>query len=136
MSGKKHVRDSSFIKRYTFVRARGQAALCAPIPVCRRSYEIKLALSQTFCKHERRMEPYQNQSHCGALVLTMFKTQSLPPPLTSSGVHSGCQVSILGVKRPKREVHHSPPFIAEVKNGWVCTSTTDTHGVHKENFTI
>ena len=138
MSGRKHVTASSFIKCYTLARARarGQAALCAPIPACRRTYEINLAQSKIFCKRERRMEPYQNQPLCGDLVLTMFKIQSLLPPLTCSGVHSGCQGSILGVKRPKLEVNHSPPFIAEVKNGWRFTSTTATHGVHKENLTF
>jgi len=28
-----------------------------------------------------------------------------------------------GGKRPRREVGHSPPSVAEVKNKWSCTST-------------
>jgi hypothetical protein len=37
----------------------------------------------------------------------------------------------LGVKRPGREAHHSPPFSAEVKNAWSYTSTSPIrlHGV-------
>ena len=59
MSGRKHVIASIFTKFYTLARERprSQAAFCAPIPACRRSYEIKLALSQIFCKHEKRREP-------------------------------------------------------------------------------
>jgi len=37
----------------------------------------------------------------------------------------------LEVKRPEREVDHSPPFSAEVKNAWKYTSTAliSLHGV-------
>jgi len=28
-----------------------------------------------------------------------------------------------GIKRPGRDIDHSPPFIAEIKNWWSCTST-------------
>jgi hypothetical protein len=56
----------------------------------------------------------------------------LPSPL-----FSGYQGSFLRVKRPDRDVEHSLPCSAEVKNGWRCTSTppTSLHGVDMDNFT-
>jgi len=45
-----------------------------------------------------------------------------------------------GAKRPGREVDHSPPSSAEVKNAWSYTSTPSRlHDVvlkHKDNFTF
>jgi hypothetical protein len=44
--------------------------------------------------------------------------------------------------RPGREVDHSPPFCAEVKNAWICTSTPQYVLMawclvkHKDNFTF
>jgi hypothetical protein len=35
----------------------------------------------------------------------------------------GTRVSFSGVKRPEREIDHSPPSSAEVKNAWSYTST-------------
>jgi hypothetical protein len=35
---------------------------------------------------------------------------------TGSGVNSACYT--MGVKQPEREVDHSPPSSAEVKNAW------------------
>jgi len=31
-----------------------------------------------------------------------------------------------GVKRPQHEADNSPPFVAEVKNGWSCISLEET----------
>jgi hypothetical protein len=44
--------------------------------------------------------------------------------------------SFPGVKQQGREVNHSPPSSAEVKNEWSYTSTLPTclHGVDRENF--
>jgi hypothetical protein len=42
---------------------------------------------------------------------------------TDSGSHPSL---FLGVKRPGREADHSPPFRAEVKNAWRCTSASYT----------
>jgi hypothetical protein len=48
----------------------------------------------------------------------------------------------LGVKRPGREVDHSPPFSAEVKNAWNYNSTpqyvfmTWCFVKHRDNFTL
>jgi hypothetical protein len=56
----------------------------------------------------------------------LFSTSSRPalgtthPP--SHGVAGGGGLSP-GVKRLEREVEHSPPASAEVKNMWICTST-------------
>ena len=43
-----------------------------------------------------------------------------------------------GIKRREREVNHSPPSIAEVKNKWGGTSASPIclHGVDRENFTF
>jgi hypothetical protein len=48
----------------------------------------------------------------------------------------------LGVKRPKREADHSPPYSAEVKNVWSYTSTPQYAFMvrclvkHRDNFTF
>jgi hypothetical protein len=41
-----------------------------------------------------------------------------------------------GLKRPGRDSGHSPPFSAEVKNEWSCTSTLPVcpHVVGRDNF--
>jgi hypothetical protein len=51
-------------------------------------------------------------------------------------VFNGYQGSFPGVKRPGREVNHSPPSSAEVKNEWSYTSTPPIclHCVDRENF--
>ena len=43
-----------------------------------------------------------------------------------------------GVKRPGREVNHSPPSSVEVNNEWSSTSTTPVclHGIGREHFTF
>ena len=43
-----------------------------------------------------------------------------------------------GLKRPDREVHHSCPFSAVVKNEWSCTSTPAIclHGVTETTFCL
>jgi hypothetical protein len=43
------------------------------------------------------------------------------------------RVCILRVKWPRREVKHSPPSSAEVKNEWSCTFTF-THCLNRRNF--
>jgi hypothetical protein len=60
------------------------------------------------------------------------RLQGLPSHLLN-----GYRRSFPGVKRPRRNVHHSPPTSAEVKNAWSCTSTPPVylHGVDRENFT-
>jgi len=42
-----------------------------------------------------------------------------------------------GVKWPGCEDHHSPPCSVEVKNEWICTSTSPVclHGMQRDNFT-
>jgi hypothetical protein len=42
----------------------------------------------------------------------------------------------MGVKRPGREVYHSPPTSAEVKNGWSYTSLLPVclHGVDRNSL--
>lgn len=49
-----------------------------------------------------------------------------------------CPSSFQGVKRPDRDVDHSPSLSAEVKYEWSYTSTLqrDVHGVHRDNFTV
>jgi len=37
---------------------------------------------------------------------------------------SGYRVSVSRVRRPGSEVNHSPPCGAEVKNAWICTSSS------------
>ena len=43
-----------------------------------------------------------------------------------------------GVKWPGCEDHHSPPCSVEVKNEWICTSTSPVclHGMQRDNFTF
>ena len=55
-----------------------------------------------------------------------------PPSLLLNGY----RVSFPRVKWPLREVNHSPPSSAEVKNKWSYTSTPPIciHGVDRENF--
>jgi hypothetical protein len=57
-----------------------------------------------------------------------------PPSLPFKGYWS----SLLGVKRPRREVKHSPPTSAEVKYEWNYTSTPPTchYGVGTQDFTF
>jgi len=42
-----------------------------------------------------------------------------------------------GVKWPGSEDRHSPPCSVEVKNEWICTSTSPVclHGMQRDNFT-
>lgn len=60
-----------------------------------------------------------------------------------SGAHTayyalGTKVLFRGVKRPGREVYHSPPSSAEIRNEWIYTSAPSAclHGAEKENFTF
>jgi hypothetical protein len=51
---------------------------------------------------------------------------------------NGCQGSFSGVKRPKREVNHSPRSNAKIKNEWSNTSTPPIcfHGTDRDDFTF
>ena len=42
------------------------------------------------------------------------------------------------VERRAREDEHSPPSSAEIKNEWICTSTSRVciHGVYRDTFTF
>jgi hypothetical protein len=42
------------------------------------------------------------------------------------------------VKRPGRDIYHSPTYTAKVKNAWSCTATPliCLHGVVTNNFTL
>jgi len=55
-----------------------------------------------------------------------------PPSLPFSGYRSPSP----GLKRPGRDVHHSPPSSAEVKNVWSYASTPPLrfHGVYRCNY--
>jgi hypothetical protein len=58
------------------------------------------------------------------LLVSFFPTASRPAmepnqPLTKWVLES----LFLGVKRPGREADRSPPFSAEAKNAWGCTTT-------------
>ena len=57
-----------------------------------------------------------------------------PPSLILNG-YPGCN---LGVKRPGREVYHSPPSSDKVKNEWSYTSAPpiSLRGVDSDNFTL
>jgi len=68
-----------------------------------------------------------------------FSSSELPgrlwgPPIP---LFIGYQGSFPGVKRPRRQVNHSPPSIAEVKNEWrhTFTSPVSLRGMDVENFT-
>ena len=56
----------------------------------------------------------------------------------SSLLFNGYRGSLLGMKRPGREVNHAPPSIAEVNIEWSFTSTPPVyfHGVDWENLTF
>jgi hypothetical protein len=57
----------------------------------------------------------------------------------SSLIFNGCRSSFPGeVKRPGREVNHSPQFSVKVKNEWSYTSTPAecSHGAYSEGFTF
>jgi hypothetical protein len=51
---------------------------------------------------------------------------------------SGYRGSLSRVKRPWREVDHSRPSSAEVRNEWSCTSTLPIclHGVDREKYLL
>ena len=57
---------------------------------------------------------------------------------TLSAAHPYSYSAGTGVKRPGREVVHSFPFSAELKNGWSCASTASIclHTVDKDKFTL
>jgi len=59
-------------------------------------------------------------------------------PLLPSLLFNGYQGTSPGVKRPGREVKHSSPSSARVKNYWSYTSTPPLclHGVERENLTF
>ena len=52
--------------------------------------------------------------------------------------HQLAPVSFLGIRRPGRRFHSSPPFSAEFKNEWSFTSTINLviHVVARYNFTF
>jgi hypothetical protein len=56
----------------------------------------------------------------------------------TSLLFNGNRGAFLGIKRPGREVDHSSPSRAEVKNEWSYTSTFPIHfhGVDRKNFTF
>jgi len=66
--------------------------------------------------------------------------QNRPDPFWGPAtlLFSGYPGSFPGVTRTVREVDHSPPSSAEVKNGYSDTSTPAVclHGVDRNNFTI
>ena len=51
---------------------------------------------------------------------------------------NGCHFSFPGAKWPEREIDHSSPYSAEVKNEWGYTSTplARRHGVGSEYFNV
>jgi hypothetical protein len=55
-----------------------------------------------------------------------------------SPLFNGYRGSFPGLQRPGREVNHSPPSSAEVKNEWSHTSDPPIclHGVNRDNFTF
>jgi hypothetical protein len=59
---------------------------------------------------------------------------------TDSGAHPALYSmdSFPGVKRPGRQVYHSPPASTEVKDEWSCTSAVPVclHGVDRYSFTF
>ena len=56
-----------------------------------------------------------------------------PPSLLLSGYYG----RFVGIKRPERDVNHSPTSCAEVKNEWSYTSTPIyIHGVDREKFFV
>ena len=63
---------------------------------------------------------------------------SRPGDAHTASYSMGTVVSYPGINRPGREVNHSPPFSAEVKNEWSCDSTPALclHGVDRDNLTF
>jgi len=57
------------------------------------------------------------------------------PPSFLFSRYRGCSP---GLKRPGREVNHSPPSCAEDKNEWGCTFIPPIflHGVDRKNFSV
>ena len=78
-------------------------------------------------------------SNCGTGERFLF---SKPLQIGCEAHQASHSVGTLGcfpdVKRREREVNHSPPSIAEVKNEWGCTSASPVclHDVDRENFTF
>ena len=72
----------------------------------------------------------------GVRILTGVRDYSLLQNLQigSASLVNGYQGPCVGKKRPEREVNHSPPFSAQVKNEWSCTSTLAIclHGLGRE----
>jgi hypothetical protein len=72
----------------------------------------------------------------GIFLFTAALRPTQPPIQWVAGALS------LGVKRPGREVNHSPPSSAEVKNEWSYTSTSQYVSMalclvkHRDNFTF
>jgi hypothetical protein len=77
----------------------------------------------------------------GQGFLTVFTTESKPVLLPTQPFIAWQPAALSpGVKQPRREAYHSPQS-AEVKNLWICTSTSPVglHGVvvkHRGNFTF
>jgi hypothetical protein len=62
------------------------------------------------------------------LGIFLFTTLSRPAPgPTQPPIQWVSGALSLGVKQPRREVYHSPPSSAEVKNAWNYTSTPPVH---------
>jgi hypothetical protein len=61
----------------------------------------------------------------GAIIGTVLVAIASRPALgsTQPSIQWGPETFTLGVERPGREADHSPPYSAEVKNTWSCTST-------------
>jgi hypothetical protein len=93
------------------------------------------SVSIVFGLNDRRFESRQGM---GIFLNTVFRPALEPTQLPIQWV-SG--VLSLGVNRPEREVDHSPPSSADVKNAWSYTSTLPIrlHGVvltYRDNFTF
>jgi hypothetical protein len=65
---------------------------------------------------------YSGKASFAFMASSTFKFSLLRVVQTGSGAHAAFYPMGIGVKRPGRESHHSPPTSAEVKKMWICTS--------------
>ena len=72
---------------------------------------------------------------CGELRVFLFSLKSTLTVRSNQAPTQRYQDSFSGVKRPGREVYHSPPSAAEVKKEWSYNSTFPTclHIVNSDN---
>jgi hypothetical protein len=74
--------------------------------------------------------------HCkgNRLVSTAFKPTPKAWPAHPPIQWVPCELLVWGVKRPRREVNHSPPFSTQIQNiSYILNSHTCLHGVTREN---